>query len=202
MALMIRDVREHELDQVLALNNSAGPSILPLDAPSIRYFFDRASYFRVAEIDGHLAGFLIALHAGTDYASENYRWFHSVHEDFVYIDRIVVASNYRRHGLGRIFYADVQSYAEMRSPYLTCEIFLEPRDDASILFHGTYGFREVGQRTCDTGRRVGMLSKEMCSYPFVREHYWESATGALPSLPWLAERPHATASMRDVVNAN
>ena len=32
MPFQIRDVRENELDLVLALNNSAGPSILPMDA--------------------------------------------------------------------------------------------------------------------------------------------------------------------------
>ena len=32
MSIIIRDVREHELDLVLALNNAAGPGILPMDA--------------------------------------------------------------------------------------------------------------------------------------------------------------------------
>jgi predicted GNAT superfamily acetyltransferase len=32
MSIVVRDVREHELDSVLALNNAAGPAILPLDA--------------------------------------------------------------------------------------------------------------------------------------------------------------------------
>lgn len=188
MALIIRHVREHELDQVLALNNNAGASILPMDASKMRRFFDSASYFRVAEIDGHLAGFLIALGPKIDYDSPNYLWFQSHYVDFVYIDRIVIASAYRRHGLGRIFYADVQSYSELRSPFLACEIFLEPRDDASVLFHGTYGFREMGQQSVAGGRRVGLLLKELCSYPFVRDTYLNAATGCLPSLPWLAER--------------
>jgi uncharacterized protein len=190
MALIIRDVREQELDQVLALNNNAGASILPMDAHRLAHFFAVAGYFRVAEIDGHLAGFLIALDAHADYDSPNYQWFRSQHEDFVYIDRIVIASNYRRHGLGRIFYSDVQSYAEVRSPLLACEIFLDPRDDASVLFHGTYGFREVGQQTIADGRRVGLLLKELCSFPFVRDTYLGSATAALPALPWLAQRTH------------
>lgn len=39
MALAIRDVREHDLDAVLALNNTAGRSILALDAERLRYFY-------------------------------------------------------------------------------------------------------------------------------------------------------------------
>ena len=61
MSIVVRDVREHELDSVLALNNAAGPAILPLDAARLRHFFDHAEYFRVAERDGTLAGFLIGM---------------------------------------------------------------------------------------------------------------------------------------------
>src|SRR5690348_1506315 len=42
MSIVVRDVREHELDSVLALNNAAGPAILPLDAARLRHFFDTA----------------------------------------------------------------------------------------------------------------------------------------------------------------
>ena len=48
MSIVIRDVREHELDSVLALNNNAGPAILPLDAARLRGFFETAEYFRQA----------------------------------------------------------------------------------------------------------------------------------------------------------
>ena len=188
MALAIRDVREHDLDAVLALNNAAGRTILALDAGHLRYFYEHADYFRVAEIDGHIAGFLIALREGGDYASPNYQWFGERYAQFVYIDRIVIANAYRRHGLGRIFYCDATSYAEVRAPLLTCEVFLEPRDDKVLLFHGTYGFQEVGQqRMGSDGPQVSLLAKELPSYPYVRETYLER--GGLPDVPWLAERP-------------
>ncbi|RUL80034.1 GNAT family N-acetyltransferase [Dyella choica] len=187
MALAIRDVREHDLDAVLALNNTAGRSILALDAERLRYFYEQADYFRVAEIDGHLAGFLIALRDGRDYLSPNYRWFSGHYPSFVYIDRIVIANAYRRHGLGRIFYCDVNSYAEVRVPLLTCEVFLEPADDVVVLFHGTYGFQEVGQqRMGERGPQVSLLAKDLPSYAYVRDTYLEH--GGLPDLPWLAGR--------------
>ncbi|GLQ52164.1 GNAT family N-acetyltransferase [Dyella flava] len=187
MALAIRDVREHDLDAVLALNNTAGRSILVLDAAQLRYFYEHADYFRVAEIDGQLAGFLIALRDGRDYGSPNYRWFAEHYQSFVYIDRIVIANAYRRHGLGRIFYCDVNSFAEVRVPLLTCEVFLEPPDDVVVLFHGTYGFQEVGQQRMGThGPQVSLLAKDLPSYAFVRDTYLEH--GGLPDLPWLAGR--------------
>jgi uncharacterized protein len=191
MALAIRDVREHELDAVLALNNTAGRSILVLDAVQLRYFFDHADYFRVAEIDGQLAGFLIALRDGGDYSSPNYRWFNEHYPSFVYIDRIVIANAFRRHGLGRIFYCDVNSFAEVRVPLLACEVFLEPVDDVVVLFHGTYGFQEVGQqRMGEHGPQVSLLAKDLPSYTYVRDTYLDN--GGLPDEPWLAGRPTLT----------
>ncbi|MBN8482850.1 MAG: GNAT family N-acetyltransferase [Xanthomonadales bacterium] len=189
MPLLIRDVRERELDSVLALNNAVGPGILALDAARMNFFFEHASYFRVAEVDGHLAGFLIAMRETASYSSPNFAWFSERYPEFVYIDRIVVAEPYRRHGLGRIFYADVTSYAELRVPLLTCEVFLEPRDDVAVLFHGTYGFNEVGQQVMPgIERPVSLLAKTLCSYEFVRDTYLRAGSGALPALPWLAER--------------
>lgn len=184
MSILVRDVREHELDSVLALNNAAGPAILPLDAARLRYFFERAEYFRVAERDGTLAGFLIGMGSRSEHDSSNFRWFCERYEDFFYIDRIVVASRRRGGGVGRAFYADAQSYAELRYPEMACEVFLDDLNDPVLLFHGTFGFHEVGQHLMDeTGVRAAMLMKPLCSYPWVHETYGES----LPKVPWVTQ---------------
>src|SRR5690606_5545793 len=97
MSIVIRDVREHELDSVLALNNNAGLAILPLDAARLRLFYETAEYFRVAERDGNLAGFLIGFGSDSQHDSSNFAWFRQhLTSKFFYIDRIVVAS--RRRG--------------------------------------------------------------------------------------------------------
>ena len=74
MSIVVRDVREHELDSVLALNNAAGPAILPLDAARLRYLFENAEYFRVAERDGTLAGFLIGFGSHANHALRHENW--------------------------------------------------------------------------------------------------------------------------------
>lgn len=187
MAPAIRDVREHDLDAVLALNNAGGPSILATDPSRLRHLFDIADYFRVAEQDGRLLGFLIAMREKAGYHSTNFRWFQSRYDSFVYIDRIVIAPESRGHGLGRIFYSDVQSFAEVRVPLLTCEVFLEPRNDQTVLFHGTMGFQEVGQQQMGKeGPKVSLLARELPSFPFVRERYLDQ--GGLPDVDWLRGR--------------
>ncbi len=207
MSIVIRDVREHELDSVLALNNAAGPAILPLDAARLRRFHAQAEYFRIAERDGALVGFLVGFGAGSDHvdsehaslqhdvsqpgsnepSSNNFSWFRERYPNFFYIDRIVVASRRRGGGVGRAFYADVQSYAELRYPQMACEVFLEHESDPALLFHGSFGFREVGQnvmpdpRDPGNGLRAAMLMKELCSYAWVHDTYGTQ----LPDVPWI-----------------
>ena len=198
MSIVVRDVREHELDSVLALNNAAGPAILPLDAARLRYFFEHAEYFRVAERDGTMAGFLIGVGSQCDHDSSNFRWFCERYPDFFYIDRIVVASRRRGGGVGRAFYADAQSYAELRYPQMACEVFLEGTNDPALLFHGSFGFHEVGQHMMEEADvRAAMLMKPLCSFAWVRQTYGD----ALPQVPWItrprssiaAQRPTGTA---------
>ncbi len=185
MSIVIRDVREHELDLVLALNNAAGPGILPMDAAKLRFFWEHADYFRVAEKDGLMAGFLVALSHEAAHDSPNFLWFRERYPEFLYIDRIVVASTRRGTGVGRVFYADVQSYAELHVPQLAAEVFLESSSHPALLFHGSFGFREVGQQVMPgTNLRAAMLVKELCSFPFVNQAYGDS----LPDQPWLSAR--------------
>jgi predicted GNAT superfamily acetyltransferase len=185
MPIIIRDVREHELDLVLALNNAAGPGILPMDAGKLRFFWENADYFRVAEKDGLLAGFLVALSQDAPHDSPNFLWFQERYPEFLYIDRIVIASTRRGAGVGRVFYGDVQSFAEVRVPRLAAEVFLEGSNHPALLFHGSFGFREVGQHVMPGHElRAAMLVKELCSYPFVQRTY----EGTLPEQPWLNAR--------------
>ncbi|MFZ5606792.1 MAG: GNAT family N-acetyltransferase [Pseudomonadota bacterium] len=197
MTIAIRDVREHELDSVLALNNAAGPAILPLDAPRLRRLYDHAEYFRVAERDGALAGFLIGFGAHGCHDSSNFAWFRAHYPDFFYIDRVAVASRRRGGGVGRALYADVQSYAELRYPQLACEVFLEQSADHALLFHGSFGFREVGQNVmAEHGLRAAMLMKSLCSHEWVRQTYGN----ALPDVPWL-QRPRPQVASADAREA-
>ncbi|GHE32849.1 GNAT family N-acetyltransferase [Vulcaniibacterium thermophilum] len=195
MSIVVRDVREHELDSVLALNNAAGPAILPLDAARLRYFHERAEYFRIAERDGQMAGFMVGFGSASDHDSSNFRWFRERHPRFFYIDRIVVASRRRGGGVGRAFYADAQSYAELRYPQIACEVFLEGGADPALLFHGSFGFHEVGQHVMpETGLRAAMLMKPLCSYEWVRETYGE----ALPRVPWILQPRRVAAPMPEL----
>ena len=172
MSTIIRDVRDSEMAMLLKINNAAVPNVNTLDQSSLGRLRKIACYCRVAINQGNLAGFLIALQPDAKYSSQNFTWFKEHYEAFVYIDRVVVAKPYRGLGIGRVFYADIQSHAEQISPMLACEVNLEPRNDISLLFHGTSGFHEVGQQVTEDGaKRVSLQAKELPSFAFVRDHY-------------------------------
>ncbi len=185
MSIMIRDVQEHELDAILAMNNAAGSGILPMNKTQIQYFWQHADYFRVAESDNCLVGFLIALNQNATYDSSNFHWFKQRYSQFIYVDRIVIAKGQRNAGIGRLFYADVLSFAEVRAPAIVAEVFMEQSTHPALLFHGSFGFHEVGQHQMhESPLRAVMLFKALCCFEYVHQTYAQ----ALPQMPWLADR--------------
>ncbi|MBP6299443.1 MAG: GNAT family N-acetyltransferase [Arenimonas sp.] len=185
MPMLIRDVLEHELDAILAMNNAAGSGILPMNQAQIDYFWLNAHYFRVAESDNCLVGFLIGLSQDADYESSNFNWFKEHYPNFFYVDRIVIAKGQRNTGIGRLFYADAMSFAEVRSPAIVAEVFIEKSTHPALLFHGSFGFHEVGQHQIPgTALRAAMLYKELSNYTYVKETYGDR----LPQVTWLKER--------------
>ena len=195
MSFRFRDARYDDLDAIADLNDTAGISVAPLERERLDELYRTACYFRVAFTDDTLAGFLIGTDRGASHGNAGFRWFRERHARFVYIDRIVVAGPFRGHGLGRILYADLLSYAEVRVPVLGCQVSLQPRDDASVLFHASLGFHEVTQLTTSDGVRIGVMERSLCSYAYVRDRYLLEDGHSLPHLPWLAarERPSPAA---------
>ncbi len=186
----LRDVRPEDLDQVLKLNNAAGPGIVEIGPERLALLEREAHYFRVALIDGRVAGFLVALEPDAEYDSPNYRWFSDRYgaRGFVYIDRVVVAPGCRRHGVGRVMYADLLSYAEIRQPMLTTEVFIEPRDEVAMVFFTTQNFAEVGQQSVPNGRRVSLMAKELEPWAYVHEHYLARHDNPAPAHWWAGRR--------------
>ncbi|TCS95351.1 hypothetical protein EDC25_11840 [Pseudofulvimonas gallinarii] len=186
MSFIFRDAAPEDLPTILAMNGQAGVSVAAMDRDMLDCHFANAAYFRVAECDGGLAGFLIGFDHEAGTGNAGYLWMRERQPAFAYIDRIVVAPAFRGHGLGRVLYADIISFAEVRVPVLACQVSLEPHDNASLMFHASMGFKEVAQLAVPEGR-IGVMERTLCSFPFVRDTYLAGG-GHLPDLPWLAAR--------------
>jgi predicted GNAT superfamily acetyltransferase len=155
--VLIRPLADHDLAEVLALNNASVPEVNELDAAEVARLAGLAEVALVAEIEGHFAGFCWTIGPEQPYHSLNYTWFSARYTDFTYLDRIAVAADFRRYGAGRAMYADlVRRFTGVR-PVILCEVNVRPRNDVSLRFHEGLGFREVGQQDTDGGKKTVSL---------------------------------------------
>ena len=153
----IRETTIADLPAALALNNSSIPALNELDAPEIERLLGMAALALTAEVDDVFAGFCITFPPGVDYASLNYGWFSRNYDDFIYLDRIAVDPAFRRYGIGRAFYDRIVERFTGVYPQLLCEVNVRPRNEASLLFHHSIDFREVGQQDTDGGNKTVSL---------------------------------------------
>lgn len=153
----IRETTADDLHAALALNNNSVPAINELDAPELQRLLSMASLALTAEVDGAFAGFCITFPPRVEYASLNYGWFSRNYDDFVYLDRIAVDANHRRLGIGKAFYSEVVDRFTGVYAHLLCEVNIRPRNEPSLLFHHSIGFREVGQQDTDGGNKTVSL---------------------------------------------
>lgn len=101
------------------------------------------------------AAMLLAFTHGDDYDGSHFRWFRDRMERFFYVDRVVVAAAWRRHGLARMLYHEVFRQAARRGlGRVCCEVNVEPPNPISDAFHASLGFVEVGHATIDDGAKT------------------------------------------------
>ncbi len=135
---------------ILALNYQSEEFLSPLDLPKLIRISNEASFFQVAIAAESVAGFLLAFLPKAEYDNPNFLWFKARYADFLYIDRIVISQDFRRHHLATQLYADLQAQAVARGiPQLVCEIHIDPPNLVSLRFHQKQGFAEVGQQSVE-----------------------------------------------------
>ena len=105
--VLVRGFEPRDVAAVLDLNNANVPALNELDAAEVTRLAGIADAALVAEVDGRFAGFCWVLSPGKEYGSLNYGWFSRNFSDFVYLDRIAVAPEFRRYGIGRAFYQEL-----------------------------------------------------------------------------------------------
>ncbi len=161
-AVTIRSFAAHDVVPTVELNNANIPELNELDHAEVERLTGLAESALVAEVvgdDGQIrfAGFCWVLGPGQDYASLNYGWFSRQYSEFVYLDRIAVHTDFRRFGIGRGFYNALVEQFTNSHPVLLCEVNVRPRNEPSLKFHHSIGFREVGQQDTDGGKKTVSL---------------------------------------------
>jgi len=154
----IADARESDFEAVLRLNDAEVLQTSAMDLERLRDLHALSSYHRVARIDGAVVAFLLAMRQSAPYENENFEWFASRYGKFIYVDRIVVRSEFSRGGVGTALYRDLFAFArESEAGTVVCEYNIEPPNHPSRAFHDTLGFREVGRQRVAGGSKLVSL---------------------------------------------
>ena len=76
----------------------------------------------------------------------NYKFFNEIKQKFLYRDRVVIQSDYRRMGFGTRVYKYIDEVAAKESLQICCEVNSIPLNQISLNFHAKNGFTKVGER--------------------------------------------------------
>jgi len=156
----VREMARANWPTVLALNEASVRELSPLDETRLRYILELAHAAFVVEREAEVAAFAIAIAPGTPYDSANYRWFAERYERFLYLDRIAVGAAHRRHGLGALLY-DAMEEAARPFGQMVCDVNVKPRNDASLGFHATRGYQDVGRLEHGEVKTVALMRKQL-----------------------------------------
>ena len=138
-----------DLEEIWNINQENIPEVG--DVPNLdrlNKLIDWSSHLIVVR-DNDISGFIILMREGQNYDSLNYEFFNSQSFPFLYVDRIAIKDGHRRKGLGRMIYEKTIDIAKDLDVSTCCEVNTIPRNDPSLAFHDTFGFREVGTKDYD-----------------------------------------------------
>ncbi|WP_154222838.1 GNAT family N-acetyltransferase [Marinicella rhabdoformis] len=154
----IRNAQKSDFNAIVQLNQSEVDKTSPMDGLRLEALDALACYHKVVEVDGVVAGFLFAMDESADYENDNFAFFQSRYERFVYIDRIVISKDFAGMRLGSALYEDLFECARLQQvPVLTCEFYIKPLNVGSLKFHQGFGFKEVGTQTAADGIKLVSL---------------------------------------------
>jgi len=135
--MTVRDIEHDDLDTIVEINQTALEGVGSLDHESLALLVKQADQAIVLDDDGDIAGFVITLPTGATYDSSRYRWFEDRLDDYVYLDRIVVAETHRRRGVASRLYDEIEGD-------LPVALEVYETNDASLAFHEGRGFEKIG----------------------------------------------------------
>lgn len=159
---MIREIKQTDIESVLALNNDATPAVNALTFDELNGILRMAQKTWVAEDDGSIVGALVVIGPKSLYQSANYSWLDSQFTNFCYVDRIIISPSNKRKGYGWLFYNMLDEHAAtINADVLLCEVNVEPENPQSLAFHTSLGWTPFQDREHGPGKVVRYFKKNI-----------------------------------------
>ena len=142
-----RSSPSHTLENLYKLNQENTPEVGSIKSyESFASLLDISSINLLIEYKKQPVGFVICFRENLEYESLNYKFFNETKQKFLYIDRVVIQSDYRRMGFGTRVYKYIDEVAAKESLPICCEVNSIPLNQISFNFHAKNGFIKVGER--------------------------------------------------------
>ena len=155
--LLSTPLSSEDLDQIWAINQENIPEVGTIpDLERLNKLIEWSSHIIVAR-SNEIAGFILLMREGLDYDSLNYHFFNIKEYPFLYVDRVAIKDGHRRQGLGSKIYEKTIEIAKDLGVITCCEVNTLPRNDPSLAFHKSFGFKEVGTKDYDDHSVVYLL---------------------------------------------
>lgn len=154
----IRDAVEADFQHIIDLNQSEVLHTSPMDWDNLDFLRRMSDFCKVVEIDQQVAAFIIALRNDQPYKNVNYEWFAARYSSFLYVDRVVVGSDFSGQLIGSFLYQNLFAFAQVQDiEVIACEYNIKPPNLPSRAFHDKFGFKEVGQQHVADGTKLVSL---------------------------------------------
>ena len=142
-----RSLSSNTLENLYKLNQENTPEVGSIKSyESFVSLLDISSINLLIEYKKQPVGFVICFRENLEYESLNYKFFNETKQKFLYIDRVVIQSGYKRMGFGTRVYKYIDEVAAKESLPICCEVNSIPLNQISFNFHAKNGFIVVGER--------------------------------------------------------
>lgn len=151
--------QQYPYSQMAAINNVEVPHVNHLETADFYELLNVADFCEcLQDDDDEIFGFLIAFRdKNRGYQGFNFQWFQKNTEDFLYIDRIIVAPWARSQGIGKRLYEAAAKWSkEQNIRNLVCEVNQSPPNPGSHHFHQALGFKGLENVQHPEGKTVTM----------------------------------------------
>ena len=154
--MMIRNLTPADLALAHAWNQANTPHVNSLDFAAFSNVYGMSSHRYLIEYNGSPACFSLLMYPESLYESVNFRYFKDRFTNFLYLDRIVIAEEFRGKALATKLYKHI--FATHAPIPICCEVNSRTPNVASTELHKKLGFRLVGEQSTDKGKkRVQLL---------------------------------------------
>ena len=157
--IIIRAMNTSDLKVVWAINQENVPAVGEETLEDLAKVHEQCAIALVAEVSGTIAGFCMVLLPDADYGSPNFKFFCDRLDDFIYLDRVAVTSEFQGKGIGAALYSEVEKLSD--AMWFALEVNTRPRNEGSLRFHAREGFVQMEELETRPGKMVSLMVKKL-----------------------------------------